>query len=568
MSSTPASTQADEATPSRHATSTPSIRAVLAVATLPALALAPRWLRGPGHFAWDVGDTAGTMAYVRALCIEPSTSRVNDLLNYPFGFDNSAYPFWNLIDTFRVNLASIFGCTTNSLAIIFALTPLVAMIGNCVTGFLFGFSISRNNLDGAIIAVFGIFSPALLLQTRTSLSNNVLFFGLLALTALVLYLRALQAHWLVTYFFFLTAQIWTNVYTGAGFILLSQIVLLSHAAAHSKGRRGRLPLSSIAATFLSIVVGLAPLLRSQWFLLSGNSLSHYARPSRTELVGLTEVLLSPNLATFGSLLSILSIVIVAATRRAKLRTMFPFLGVLLILSLSLDLPWLGPLQWLYHRLLGPLRGIGYFNQFVPFLLALNLVQVLPKLQMVGIQSSRRRLHFVVPVLILDALTSIPRAGIQVDPTFTRAVALQDVAAPFPVDLPVNSVVLQLPDYYYSGTERLFGAPGREILIDQMFHGRPMINGRDFITALRNCVEVYSPEALIDLKALAARGGNIVALRLNDLPGYQASRLREQLVSENWQPMPLQTGDSSIDLELWRAPSAPKVDLPSACGRPS
>ena len=508
------------------------------------------------------------MAYVRALCLEPSNSRVNSLLNYPFGFDNSAYPFWNLLDTLRVNFASLFGCTTSSLAIIFALTPLVAMIGNCVTGFLFGFSISKSNLDGAIIAVFGIFSPTILLQTRTSLSNNVLFFGLLALTALVLYLRALQAHWLAAYFFFLTVQIWTNIYTGAGFILISQIVLLSHIAVHSEGRQRRLLLSNIAATFLSIVVGLAPLLRSQWYLLSGSSLGHYARPSRTELVGLREVLLSPNLTTFGSLVSILAIVIVATTRRAKLGPMFPFLGTVLILSLSLDLPWLGPLQSLYHRLLGPLRGVGYFNQFVPFLLALNLVQLLPKLQMVKIRPYRWRLYFVMPVLILDTLTSLPRAGSQLDPTFTRAVALRDVAAPFPLDLPTDSVVLQLPDYFYSGTERLFGAPGREILIDQMFHGRPVINGRDFITALRNCVEVYSPEALIDLKALAARGGNIVALRLNDLPGYQASRLREQLVSEKWQPMPLQTGESSIDLELWRAPSAPKVDLPSACRKPS
>lgn len=541
---------------------------MLAVATLPILALAPRWLRGPGHFAWDIGDTAGTMAYVRALCLEPSNSRINSLLNYPFGFDNSAYPFWNLLDTLRVNIASLFGCTTSSLAIIFALTPLVAMIGNCVTGFLFGFSISKSNLGGAIIAVFGIFSPAILLQTRTSLSNNVLFLGLLALTALVLYLRALEAHWLATYFFFLTAQIWTNVYTGAGFVLISQIVLLSHLAAHSEARQRRLLLSTLAATFLSIVVGLAPLLRSQWFLLSGSSLSHYARPSRTELVGLREVLLSPNLTTFGSLLSILAIVVVATTRRAKLGTMFPFLGAVLILSLSLDLPWLGPLQSLYHRLLGPLRGVSYFNQFVPFLLTLNLVQLLPKLQMVKVQSSRCRLYFVIPVLILDAFTSMPRAGFQLDPTFTRAVALQEVAAPFPGDLAVDSVILQLPDYYYSGTERLFGAPGREILIDQMFHGLAVINGRDFITALRNCVGVYSPETLIDLKALAARGGNIVALRLRDLPSYQADRLREQLASENWQPMPPQTGDSTIDLELWRAPSAPKVDLPAACGRPS
>lgn len=535
------------------------------MALLPTLALAPRWLRGPSHFAWDVGDTAGTMSHVRALCLEPTADRINPFINYPFGFDNSAYPFWNLLDESRVHLASLFGCSTDSLTIIFALTPLIAMIGNCVAAFIFGFSIHRNNLDGAIIAIFGAFSPAILLQTRTSLSNNVLFFGFLSLASLTLFLNDRKPHWLVTFFCLLTLQIWTNVYTGAGFILVALIVLLSHIISHPKSHSVRIVIPTLVSLIISVLFGLLPLLKTQWFLLSGNPLSTFARPTDTELSGLRQVLLSPNLTTLGSLVSISALVTLKALGRIRFRDLLPLFGGLLILSLTIDVPWFGPLQWLYDSIFGPLRGVGYFVSFVPFLLAFNLVHVRPMPYLEQLRSPPFLRRAAILVLIADAVMSIPRTGFQVNSTFIRAVELHEVAAPFPDDLPSNGVVFQIPDYYYSGTERLFGAPGREILIDQMIHGLPVINGRDFVTAVRNCDEVYSPGRLINFDLLSARGGTIIALRLRDLPSTQATRVQEELTSKGWNEVTVQTSDPLVGLSVWLAPTDPTVDVQLACG---
>ena len=564
MSRTQASVPDDALPTSRHPSSAPSISALVAVAVLPTLALAPRWLRGTRHFAWDVGDTAGTMSYVRSLCLEPTAETTNPLLNYPLGFDISAYPFWNLLDEVRLQATSLFDCSTNSLAIIFALTPLIAMIGNCLAGFIFGYSVTKNNLDGLVIALFGVFSPDILLQTRTSLSNNVLLFGLLSLASMATYCRTLRAHWLVIYASLLTLQIWTNVYVGAGTTFTSFIVIICLLPSSTFLRKLHLLTQIFAATVLSILLGLAPLLRSQWFLMSGSALAPFVRPIETERSEFRELLTSPGLLTVGSILSVILLVISFARRRSFFRGVVPFCGVVVILILNSDGQIFGPLQALYSRVLGPLRGVAYFMTFVPILFAFMTVQLRsehPNFFRRPYASAKR---FLIPIFLLDALTSLPRAGFQIEPTFYRSVALEEVAAPYSENLHLEGALLQLPDYYYSGTEIFYGAPGREILIDQMIHGMALINGRDFLTALRNCEDIYSPDSLINLDILAARGGGTIALRLEDLPVTQTERIRAQLSSAGWIRLDPSPTVSPVKLELWKASYVPAVNLSSAC----
>lgn len=545
-------------------TSRPSLFAVAAVAMLPVLALAPRWMRGPRYFAWDVGDTAGTMSHVRAVCLNQDAARLNPFINYPFGFDVSAYPFWNLLDEFRTHTASIFGCSTHSLVVIFALTPLVAMIGNCMAGYFLGYSIFSRNIDGLLMAIFGVFSPTILLQTRTSLSNNVLFFGLLAVASISKYCQNKRVHWIFIYGSLLTLQLWSNVYNGAMTIFTCAVVVLSLTKMQNQKRRWRTYSTALFATIIFFLLGIAPLLVSQWFLLAGNLLGQFARPSDTQRMSLLDAILSPNFLTAGALLTVGAAITTFIKGRSLYGTIWPLTGIGLIICLNLDTEIFGPFHYVYNQILGPLRGVSYFLTIVPILGAFVLIMLRnnsPLGHILGSQTVRR---ILVPLLLIDAVTSLPRIGYNIDPTFYRSTTLEDVAAPFPDDQRLAGGLLQLPDYYYSGSENHFGAPGREILIDQMIHGLPLLNGRDFITSLRNCADVYSVESLINFEVLHARGGRIVALRVTDLSAEQLGRIRKQLMSFGWNNMQLPPDNHAVHLELWVAPTKPSPNFDEAC----
>jgi len=537
-----------------------------AVALLPVLALAPRFLNGPSKFPLGVGDSIGTMSYVRALCLAPEANRTNPLINYPFGFDSSAYAWWNLLDVVRVRLAAVFDCSTDSLVVIFALTPLLALILNCLSGFIFGFSIRRRNLDGFILAAFGIFTQNILLTTRASLSNNVLFFGLLGLSALATYVYDRRTIWLVIYTCLMSLQIWTNVYMGAGFILVSSVVLLTLALSLDE-RRATVVILGSAASAISIVIGLLPLLTTQWFLLTGNPLRAFARPVDTQRSSFGEILTSHGLLTVGPIVSIVGILVSIATKRSPLRSLLPLLGVLLIISVNLDANALEPLHRLYRYFFGPLRGTGYFMTFIPMMLAFNFVVVRPNIQIRGGFLFRNPRYIWLTLFLLGAIMSIPRSGLQIHPDLYQSNSFTLLSAPYPDDIPLKGAVFHLPDYTYyvgGGTHAFYGSPGREILLDQMVHGRPIINGRDFLTALRNCDVVYNSTTLFDLEVLSARGGGTVAMRVDELPESQVSRIRRQLAAAGWSRAFQSSGKSFVRLELWLAAEEPEIDLSRAC----
>lgn len=520
---------------------------------------------------WDLGDTAGTMAQVQSLCKHPGANRLNPVINYPFGFDNSAYAYWNLADHSRAYIARLFGCSTESITWIFSVFPIISLSLTCATAFAFGYAFQKRVCDGLTMFLIGAFSPTIILQTRTSLANNVLFFGFLSLAALVTFLRSKRLGPLTISFSLMVLQIWSNIYVGAAFVLLSLVVLLSYAfEPHSAKFRTRLRAPSIAAVvmLLAIAVGLLPLLRSQWFLLTNPGLSGLARPVDSQRNSLLRTVLVSIKWTPGMIGAAVFSVALGVGRRAKGPVLIPLAFATVIVILNSEGIFIDPINSLYGRIFAPLRGVGYFLSFLPILLAISLIQSLrynrplPSVFRVGPVHLKLSVLLVL-FMMLEITASLPRTGVRLDSTLHDSQYFTEVSAKYSKNINFSDPVFHLPDFYYY-YEPWYGSPGRDIYFDQMAHGMPILNGRDLRTALLNCPDVYSDTSGLNFPILAARGAGFVSIRTQDFREPSLSSVRFQLKESGWLRIQVADDDDDVPVEVWAAPNRPIVNSLAAC----
>ena len=217
-------------------------------------------------FGMSSGDTEGTMWWIWTKCKGYNSGSLLNHISEPIGFDISQLPVYNLVDQLRIWMIGLFDCSTSSVILSISLLPISSLVLNTLVSYTLGFQLFRSIWAGTFVALSCSFSSQVLLATRTSLSNNFLAPGLLALVFTVIFLRKGSAISLLGILTATAVQVLCNVYNGALFIFLSITFILFFPSLAIKKFINRL---YVSVTILGVaILGLIPLMSSQLYLLS------------------------------------------------------------------------------------------------------------------------------------------------------------------------------------------------------------------------------------------------------------------------------------------------------------
>lgn len=483
------------------------------------------------------GDTEGTMWWIWTNCKGYNSGSILTNISSPLGFDVSHLPVYNFVDQCRIWVTRLFGCSPASTIAVTALLPLISLITGSLAAYALGFQLFLSRRAGLFVAVSACFSSQVLLATRTSLANNVLTPGLVALVFVVIYLRKGSKTSLLVLLFATTIQVLCNVYNGAlfGFLALVFVLFLPSSIVMKFRQR----LWSCVAIMGAAILGLGPLLKSQFFLITNSVESNIYRP--IDQFGETIdplVLVSRNYDWFDSLapsswprpeagwISIVQLLVVVAffflllTRRLVKSKEFQISVVCLATSIFLvvlvfKIPGTALIHNFYFNYFGPLRGVSNFAKGIPLLLGIcgpavsRILQEsgsLPRLSLHKSGQSIKTSVFIafIAVLMLD---NIPRSQ-----DFSTRTSLQPIGN-FWKQVPRTTTgsTAHFPDFTY-GKE--WGFPLRFIQLSQIFMDSHLANGRDYQKRASICSALPTPIDLKSLKTLQNRGITQIILHRN------------------------------------------------------
>lgn len=483
------------------------------------------------------GDTEGTMWWIWTNCKGYNSGSIVTNISSPLGFDISHLPVYNLVDQCRIWITRLFGCSPASTIAVTALLPLFSLITGSVAAYALGFQLYFSRRAGLFVAVSACFSSQVLLATRTSLANNVLTPGLVALVFAVIYLRKGSKTSLLLLLIATTVQVLCNVYNGAlfGFIALVFVLFLPSSCLMKSRQR----LWSSAAITGAAILGLGPLLQSQLFLITNSIERDIYRPINQfgETVD-PRVLVSRNYAWFDSLaptswprpeagwislthlFAIVAFFLLLITGRLVKSKERQILLVCLACSIFLivlifKIPGTAPIHKFYFNYFGPLRGVSNFAKGIPLLLGISGPAIshifqesrfLPRLSLHKSNQSIKSSIFIVFVAVL-MLDNIPRSQ-----DFSTRTSLKPIAN-FWNEVPRTTTgsTAHFPDFTY-GKE--WGFPLRFIQLSQIFRDSHLANGRDYQKRASICSALPTPVNLKALKTLQNRGVTQIILHRN------------------------------------------------------
>jgi hypothetical protein len=479
-------------------------------------------------------DTEGTMWWVWSQCRAYQSGQSLTHIAAPNGFDVSQMPFFNMVDLSRILLARVNDCSFTSITTIFTLFPWVALVTTALAAYVLGFKLFKSKSLALFVCISSSFSSQVLLATRTSLSNNFLAPGMLALIFTVVYLESKSKRALVGIFASICFQVLCNVYNGALFAFISVIFLL-FLPKYVNDRSINRFLASIGVCF-SAVLGLAPLIRSQFFLLSDTAETNAFRP--VDQFGETVnplVLISRNYSWFDQImpenfprpeagwLSIIHIAIFflavwfLLTRRRwnaeSIRTVFVSICAgLFLIVLVYRLPGTDFVRSAYFRSFSTLRGVSNFSKGIPLLFGIagaSIVQGVINKMASSARHTKLKLSYTANVIVFFSISmllldNIPRA----ESFYTRS-SLKPLVQ-FWSQLPEDrtGTTAHFPDFTY-GSE--WGFPQRYMQLAQMVMNHRVANGRDYKNRADICSALPTPQNPESLKILTNRGVSRIIL---------------------------------------------------------
>lgn len=487
-------------------------------------------LRSPGTYGMADTDNEGTLWWLWSKCNRYSSNGVLTRVGWPTGFDTRDFATFNLVDELRARAASLGGCSPESVVWVFAAFPVVALGLNLIGAYFLGWKVFRSRSWALILAITGVATSQILLATRTSLANNLLAPGLLALAYGFTYLdkRKPRDAWLAACC--LCIQMLCNAYNGAMFLLVLIVLSLSWTQLSRRRELLVLPITAIIGS----LVGLSPLMSSQLFLITSSSRRDLIRPVNldAELVD-PLVLFSRNYHWFTSiiggrmptpeagwlsifvlllgLISVGSMFMRHVTHRTRRLAVGSLASAALVVLISCDVPGSRPLHSIYATFGSPFRGVSNYLKVVPLMLALGGLAILKERLERRTRSHLMNSIVVGVLLVLSGLNfwdSIPRS-----PTFRERTSL-DQASEFYRSLSSSGsvgVTAHFPDYTYQPD---WGLPLRFIQVAQMYTDNVIANGRDFQHRQSRFASLPSPVNRTALVSLRKRGITQIVLHKN------------------------------------------------------
>ena len=521
------------------------------------------------------GDTEGTMWWIWANCKGYNSGSILTNISSPLGFDVSHLPVYNFVDQCRIWITRLFGCSPASTIAVTALLPLFSLITGSLAAYALGFQLFLSKRAGVFVAISACFSSQVLLATRTSLANNVLTPGLVALVFVVIYLRKGSRTSFLVLLIATTVQVLCNVYNGALFGFLTLVFVLFLPSSFVMKFRQRL-WSCVAITGAA-VLGLGPLLKSQLFLITNSVESDIYRPINQ--IGETVdplVLISRNYDWFNSLapfswprpeagwISLAHLLVIvtfffliltgrlAKSKELQISVVCLTTSIFLIV-LVFKIPGTALIHNFYFNYFGPLRGVSNFAKGIPLLLGICGVAILRILQESGFSlilnlhksSQSNKTSIFIAFLALLMLDNIPRSQ-----DFSTRTSLQPIIN-FWKQVPRTTTgsTAHFPDFTY-GKE--WGFPIRFIQMSQMFMDSHLANGRDFQKRANICNALPTPVNLKSLKTLQNRGVTQIILHRNFMIQNDFNAAYQFLVEMGYQHESYKSPVSGQGSELTRS----------------
>lgn len=475
-------------------------------------------------------DNEGTLWWLWTECKGYSSHGILTRIGWPKGFDTTDFASFNLIDMFRSRAARLGGCSPEAVVSIFSIFPVVALFLNFLAAYLLGLRVLNRRLWAVVLAVTGIGTSQILLATRTSLANNLLAPGLLALAFALRFLDRGKGRdaWLSACF--LCLQMMCNAYNGAMFL----IVLVVFSWSRKPEFRFRQWFVFPGILLIGSLIGLLPLIRTQLFLVTDSNRRDLIRPVNLNAEVINPlVLFSRNYHWFTSILQekmpvpeagwlsilvvLLALLVVGGlfgrqtSAESRGLTVGSFAASTLIILIACDIPGGEPLRTLYAFFGSPFRGVSNYLKIVPLLLAMGGLSILKE------WSERRSMSWMVRCWLPLALTVLCVLNlwdsVPTSPTFRERTSLVEVAD-FYRSLPDSDkagVTAHFPDYTYQPE---WGMPLRFIQMAQMYTDEILANGRDFDHRHDRSSALPSPTNRTAFESLRKRGISRLVLHRN------------------------------------------------------
>ncbi len=544
-------------------------------------------LRHPFAIGMANTDTEGTLWWIWSRCDGRINGDVATGIAAPYGFDMSRFATFNIVDEARILVSQLTNCDTDATLLIVSLFPFVALTLLLIATYALGWVVTSSRSLSLVLALCGGVGSQILLATRTPLANNLLAPGIFALLFFLRFKQTSRLMNLLAAYVMVSVQLLSNAYNGMAFLIVLFVFIVTFGvASHSPAS----VLTELSGLAVSAIVGLFPLLRTQWFLLndltaraiyrpvdvSGEVISPLILVSRSHswFVNLVpDTLPTPEAGWISAPLLIAWLISCRYMFRERLNTERSRLAAassfsaILISIIVFEIPGTGLVRSAYFGLLSPLRGVNNYAKVLPLLLALSVVamskETLEKYSRASRVTRRTVSIGVIAVVFLNVIDSIPTSS-----TFRERNSLasvKDFYARFE-DLNAGNTA-HYPVMMY---EREWGLPLRFIQLAQMYTGEPVANGRTFDQLQDPCTRLPNPSNAHAYNFLVSRGVSRVVLhrQLMDPTAFKDST--QFLTKEGLRSVSLSSSDLSFEKDLDKALDVVVYEFPqreerSVCG---
>ena len=526
-----------------------------------------------GSYGMAQTDNEGTLWWLW----QQATSNSSDITSLKSGqvFESDIFSFTNIYDSMRIFIISKIG-TIESLFYVFNLSIILSTALNSLACYKLSELFLPNRIIALGVSSVWLFTPHNLLNTRTGLSNNFLFFGLMLL---VLFFKNFLKEKL-NYLGIFLLSVLTAV---SSTYLLSHVILICIVFSGvllitDKSIKKTILLKMNSVIIITGALTTLVLYKKSLFLISDPEKTAKIRPNSglQELVPHQTVIMnsSQTSAGFISIFSILIILIaVTISFSTKSFSLLSKIGLGILMSgftmqyIGYSIPLLNPLQKIYFEIVPQLRGISLSHRFGLFLMVLGSVILISEYVLIS-----GYWHKKMPTLVLILIFASNTLSIPENESFRQRTEVNSLAETYLIlkQAPPNSIVFDFPDVLSSGD---WGFPKGHILLSQIFHGKTISNGLDYNDSVKGCLPVSAERFQFALRSDGGLNADFIVLRDRQISSYNLKIIQNLLEDGGWvlikkSSVDLVSNDSTLksqhSVQIYKSPNKSDYKLGSFC----
>lgn len=478
------------------------------------------------HYSMPDVDTDATLWYLwvkSQINAENTPFKTIHYLSYPYGYDMTIAPFFNIFDEVRIFFYESMGGGWHNLIFIINISAFLAHPLTGVSMFLLAYYLTKNRYASFLAGLIFGFSAYLVLMGRGSMSNNHFWLIPIFYLSIFYFLDSKKPLAVIGSGVALAIQFAINAYWAFFAAIFAPIVFLLYADNLSLKERVRLFTIFLGSSAIFWITINYQLIVEQIYLFTQPDLGDIARTKVPARASVNNVLasyapahenivypwgISAEGTNYPGYVAMMAAIIaglmgIIGKRKDFAMLMICYLFAVLLCSYVPGLFWINEL---YFQYLGTFRGVGRFAILAIFFIALLTAlltnhyykQYLNSSSLFAMPNNTMKLTWAFIILILPVL--IVAEGYTTQGTFLRTNDFSQMAklyAPIKNDPSVKAIA-GYPMTYSSGD---WGAPPLYEYLGQIVHQKPLAGGLD----LRHHLDQRLLNTISDISDINAPG---------------------------------------------------------------